>query len=164
MQRNRIDPSGSHSIFFACLGDLTGHVKRAAPTILIAGLGLAFPTYYDLPTNGNLLDAAARILIEARKLQTPADRLILLTHYPTPARFKPNSPHAYPAIAKLLAELENTVGIRPLAIVEGHIHEWFNTTDFHDTPTQSIPIYRPGPAGAILEIDDVTWQLKYHPY
>ena len=78
--------------------------------------------------------------MEARRLQTPADRLVLLTHYPVPAQSKPNSPHAYPVIAQLLAELESTIGLIPIAIIEGHIHEWFNTTDLHQTPTQSIPI------------------------
>jgi hypothetical protein len=83
---------------------------------------------------------------------------------PRPRTIHTQLPHAYTAIATLLAELEATVGLPPLAIVESHVHEWFNTTDFHDTPHQSIPIYRPGPSGAILEIDDDTWQLQYDPY
>ncbi|MCL2646812.1 MAG: metallophosphoesterase [Phycisphaerales bacterium] len=171
------------------VNDITASIQRMGhhyDSLLIVGLGLAFPNYCDLPTNRDLLDVAARIIAETHKLKEDVERratsrlvtpppfsegrFILLTHYPAPARSKPNQPpgYAYPAIAQLLADLTTTFGIRPLAIIEGHIHEWANTTDFHDTPPQSptgpIPIYRPGPIGGILTIDEKTWQLKYDPF
>jgi DNA repair exonuclease SbcCD nuclease subunit len=155
--------------FFSCLNDLTGHVARVGPNILIAGLGLAYPKCSDLPTNSDLLEASARILIEARrlkllKLKPYPDRLLLLSHYPAPARSLPDPHQGYDAIPTLLAQLEAALDLPALAIIEGHIHERFRTTDTLSLPIRSIPIYRPGPAGAILEIDDETWQLHYHPY
>lgn len=146
--------------YFQRANDISGRVVQITQDLLIAGIGWHGRHYYDLPTEEDLAEVCQKIRQAYAKVGAgqagSKHALILLTHYPA---FAPDSAdkqesfQTYACLRELAAELQ------PVAIIQGHVHEWAGLT--HQTPTgnTSILVIHPGPIGGILAISDnhPTW-------
>jgi len=142
--------------FFQHAQDITGMVVRIAPGLLVAGIGWHGDRYYDTPADRDLQPACRPVERIFRRIRQPKDRVILLTHYPAYAPPPDNvSPYAHEVLQQLAAVL------RPVAIIQGHIHNWFGMS--HQVPRGTAPalVVNPGPLGGILSVDTQTGKTTF---
>ncbi len=142
-----LDPGG----FFAGCEDISGRLYRLPSGLWIAGVGFAAPRYYDLPGEGDIEPVCQILARMALREIMPGERVILLTHYPPRLAELPvlaadqsGSQWTYRCVADLVERL------RPIAIVQGHVHEWFGR---QWRRADGSLIFSPGPVGGILSID-----------
>lgn len=137
------DPSG----FFRTARDLSGSIHQLAPGLWVAGIGWAAPLYFDLPGEHEIALQCGGLMRQIRREVGLHDRLLLLTHYPPRLPELPieSVPHewCYDCVANLVEE------VRPIAVVQGHIHEWFGRQWRRDDGTLLVS---PGPTGGILSV------------
>jgi Icc-related predicted phosphoesterase len=149
-----------HHEVFERYNDVTGHIREIAPRLFVAGVGFCRRRYYDLPGETDLQPVCRDVLRSARRLIGTSDRIVLLTHYP--AKF----PAIYPAeegplgwafecVRELIEEL------RPIAVVQGHVHEWFGQTHTVEVSGRQVLLLHPGPLGGILRIDTDSSTASY---
>jgi Icc-related predicted phosphoesterase len=135
--------------------DVTGLVLPLAPRLFVAGIGWHGERYFELPMEADLELVCDAVRRQARRKLMPRDRLVLLTHYP------PRHPEFrevrgdrdgagvwFDCVRRLVDEL------RPLAVVQGHVHRWFRTA--HPVPGSwgaTVLVVNPGPPGAIVTVD-----------
>lgn len=143
------DPLG----LFAPGRDATGQVLPLGSGLWLAGLGWHGRHYSDRPSDAQLreLTGALRRQVEARL--APGDRLLLLTHYPPPPA--PGSPLAWPSspgqyVCEAVGDL--IAATRPLAVVAGHVHEWFGQSERRGPGGETL-LLCPGPQGCLLRLD-----------
>lgn len=146
--------------FFDKAENATGRSKLLAPGLMLIGLGWSGGAYYDLPTESDM----QRICDEARRewlLKSVAgDQYVFLTHYPfwSPNLYEFNSnPEGwmFECIREFIHE------IKPLAIIQGHVHELMGSQLIYSGPDfQSLAVF-PGPEGGILNIDKETSSASF---
>lgn len=133
--------------FFQAADDITGRLRQLAPGLWVAGVGLAPERYYDLPGESDMEPQCSDLLRQARRQVMPSDRLILLTHYPPKL---PELPHGeVPAHWTYLCLAQLVEQLRPVAIVQGHVHDWFGRQ--WRRPDGTL-IVSPGPMGGLLTV------------
>jgi len=142
-----LDPAG----FFEDGRDLTGHVRKVADRLWLAGLGWFGDRPYDTPGESDLEKVCDSVRRQALRQVLPSDRLILLTHYP--ARVPGLFPLAGYAVEGVLDCVRRLVeDLKPVAVVQGHVHEWFGTSATFEYAGGRSLLVNPGPSGAILKM------------
>ncbi|NNM86454.1 MAG: hypothetical protein HKL96_11955 [Phycisphaerales bacterium] len=133
--------------FFQVAEDISGSVRNMARGLWVAGVGFAPEWYCDMPGERDLEPQCRSLLRMASRLVMPGQRVILLTHYPPKLPELPcdklSAGCAYECVADLMEEL------RPIAIVFGHMHEWFGLRWRRANGTLLV---NPGPRGGLLTI------------
>jgi len=138
--------------FFKKSNDVTGSCAEIAPGLMVIGIGWHGGLFYDLPLERDM----QKVCIDAKRaynLKTKlSDQIILLTHYP-------------PWIQTLYAYSKNPEGwmfecvkelvdeIKPMVIVQGHVHELAGTQLVYRGPGFDSLIINPGPQGELLHIE-----------
>ena len=139
---------------FGSGADLTGRVLQVAPRLYVAGIGWHGERYYELPYERDLAPVCESVLRQARRLVMPRDRLVLLTHYP--ARYtqvrtvegdRDGAGVWYDCVRNVVEQL------RPLAVVQGHVHRWARTSFTTVAGDGNVLVLFPGPGGAVLTVD-----------
>lgn len=139
---------------FRAARDVDGLVVPVAPRLFVAGVGWHGQRYYEMPFEADLAKACDSVRRQALRLLSRDDRLILLSHYPP--RFAGTREVVgdadgagvwYDCIRRLVEELH------PLAVVQGHVHKWFQTATTVDVDSRKVLTLSPGPSGAILTVD-----------
>lgn len=132
--------------------DVTGQVRKIAEGLWVAGIGWFGDSPYDVPTENDVAPLCDNIRRDAARSLKPSDRLILLTHYPALLRgLCPLAGYAGGGILdgiRLLIE-----NLKPIAVVQGHVHEWFGMSGVFDYAGGRSLIVNPGPQGALLDLD-----------
>lgn len=147
---------GNHDVspasrWFTHCNDITGQMVPLADSLWLAGIGWTGDRYYDLPAEADLEVECNRIR-RAVHLLPAGHHFILLTHYP------PHLPelaqrHSTPAgwmfrcIRALIDQLH------PIAVVQGHLHEWAGESHTLAWQHCRCLIVNPGRQGATLAID-----------
>jgi len=142
------DPLG----VFSRAQDITGRVVELAPNLLLAGIGWSRQYFFDLPRESDLDAVCEKVRRDLARRASSDAALILLTHYPGsfPELFSNRGVQPtwwYQTIRKFVYERN------PMLVVQGHLHEHFDTSAIIDTGDRSCPIVNPGPRGAKVEID-----------
>ena len=142
--------------------DVSGRIVRVADRLLVAGVGWHGERHFELPLESDLRPVCDAVRRQARRLVMPKARLVLLTHYPPrypDFRTVPNdSPAAgvwFDAVRDLADDL------RPVAVVQGHVHHWFGTSHpvLMDDGTTTL-VVSPGPDGAELAVDVESGEVR----
>ena len=142
-----LDPAG----FFDGGRDLTGHVRKVADHLWLAGIGWFGDRPYDTPGESDLEKICDSVRRQALRQVMPSDRLILLTHYP--AKVPGLFPLAGYAVGGVLDCVRRLVeDLKPVAVVQGHVHEWFGTSATFEYAGGRSLLVNPGPSGAILKM------------
>jgi Icc-related predicted phosphoesterase len=140
--------------------DLTGRLAVLGPGLFLAGVGFTPQTYSDMPSESDLSAVCEQVRRTARELMGPSDRLVLLTHYP--AKFPQfymvqKAGWSFDCVRELIEEL------RPVAAIQGHIHQWFGRRHQLEIAGQRIFLVHPGPHGGVLRIHDPGNGASYVP-
>jgi len=145
--------------FFANGRDVTGQVRKIATGLWVAGVGWFGNNPYDSPGEANLERLCDDIRRQAARSVLPPDRLILLTHYPALARgLFPAAGYAVGGVLDCIRRLIEE--LKPVAVVQGHVHEWFGTSAVLSHSWGSVLIVNPGPQGAVVCVDTQTGQTS----
>ena len=144
----------------AATSDVSGKTVRIAPNLFLAGVGWSGIAYYDLPSEANLQTVCEKVLKSARSQMAPGDRCLLLTHYPAKIpiyKFDGDSDvgFLFNCVAALIEAL------KPLAVIQGHVHGFFYTDAIYKVGEQNILIVNPGPEGGTLTLDPADWKATY---
>jgi Icc-related predicted phosphoesterase len=146
---------------FRSADDVTGRVAKLGDGLYVAGVGWRGELYYELPTESDLRSVCDAVERHSRRLVMPSDRLVLLTHYP------PRLPG--------MREIERDVrdggtwydcvreladAIRPVAIVQGHVHRWSGTSQTVEVAGRPVLVFHPGRHGGALLIDEGTGEAS----
>jgi Icc-related predicted phosphoesterase len=135
--------------------DVTGRVVRLADRLWLAGVGWSGRVYADLPGESDLEPACRSVERMALRLVMPGDALVLLTHYPA------DLPGLFPDVGRRDGVVFDCVHrlidtLRPMAVVQGHVHEWFGLAARCNWPVgRATLILNPGPGAATLTVDAV---------
>lgn len=147
---------------FSRATDLTGRVVQVAPRLYVAGIGWHGERYFELPFEADLRPVCDAVLRQARRLVMPRDRVVVLTHYP--ARYPEVNEVAgdrdgagvwYDCVRQVVEEL------RPLVIVQGHVHRWARTAFCVSVGDRQVLAVFPGPTGAVVTIDTETGAAQH---
>ena len=146
---------------FRKFNNLSGDCLEISPRLWVVGLGWCGDMYYDLPRESDM----AEIVQMARRAWTlkskHGDQAILLTHYgPALPQFQTRGTYAgwlFDCVAKFLEE------IKPLAILQGHIHQLAGQSFIHDAPTYRSFVACLGRTGGVLTIDKGKAYVNFKP-
>ena len=130
--------------------DVGGRIVQVAERLFVTGIGWHGEKYFDTPDESDLEPGCEMILRQARRLVMPRDSLVLLTHYPAllPGIFPTSGGvDAFVCIRRLIEELA------PIAVVQGHAHEWFGLSGYFARASGRTLVLNPGPRGAVLSVD-----------
>lgn len=144
------------SEFFNKFNDMSGRCEELAPGLMLVGIGWAGGEYYDLPTERDMKAVCDEIRRSLLMKGKPGDRIILLSHYPPWSEKlydideRMAAKHAgwlFSAVTELIDE------IKPMVVIQGHVHEFFGNQMVYDGPTCRTLIVSAGPNGGILNVD-----------
>ncbi|HEX8912833.1 MAG TPA: metallophosphoesterase [Humisphaera sp.] len=139
---------------FRSADDVTGRVVKVADGLFVAGVGWHGGWYGELPRESDLRPVCDAVERHVRRIVMPSDRLVLLTHYP------PRLPG--------MREMERDVrdggtwydcvhelaeATSPVAVVQGHIHQWAGTSQTVELGGWAVTIFHPGRSGGTLCVD-----------
>ena len=130
--------------------DVSGRIVQLAERLFVAGIGWHGEKYFDTPGESDVRPVCEMILRQARRLVTPRDSLVLLTHYPPllPGMFPTSGGvDAFVCIRQLIEQLT------PVTVVQGHVHAWFGLSGYWEHAAGKTLVLSPGPPGAILSVD-----------
>ncbi len=146
--------------FFDKAEHLSGRCVQIAPKLNLLGIGWSGGAYYDLPTESNLLKICEEAKREWIMRSMPGDSNIVLTHYPAwrqdlyPAARDPEG-WMFTCVRELIDE------IKPMAVIQGHIHELFGNQFIYNGPDfKSLFVY-PGPNGGTLSLDEENSRAEF---
>lgn len=127
--------------------DQTGAVERLSDNLLLVGIGWSGMLYYELPTERIINDVCVRLQRLIAMKHKEGDRFVVLTHYPPYFEGlydNKQDPEGwmFRSIARLCDD------IKPLAIIQGHVHELFGNAIRRD----GALILCPGPKGMLLDL------------
>lgn len=132
--------------FFHAADDISGRLRKVFPGLWVAGIGFAPKRYYDLPGESDLEPQCRDLSRQALRQVVRGEKLILLTHYPPKLPELPcgevSEGWTYRCVADLVDELQ------PIAVVQGHVHEWFG----RQWRRGNLLIVSPGPRAGILSV------------
>jgi Icc-related predicted phosphoesterase len=149
--RGNHDLADPWNIFPRC-NDMTGTVRQIADRLYVAGIGWTGHVYYELPTEMDLKIICATLLRQTSRMLSDADRLVLLTHYP--ARIRSLFPFGFKSDGLMFDCVRNLIQeLHPIAVVQGHVHQWFGMQGIYEHDGQRSLLVNPGPTGAALEIN-----------
>jgi Icc-related predicted phosphoesterase len=119
--------------------------------LFVAGIGWHGERHYELPGESDLEPVCHDVYRRTIRKTRRTDRLVLLTHYPahTPELFEPSSALAgwtFLCVRKLVEQLQ------PVAVVQGHVHEWFDTSGVLHLGNRNTFFLNPGPHGRTIRI------------
>lgn len=140
------DPYG----FFGAVEDITGRVLAVAEGVWVAGVGCHGQYFFDVPLESDLEAICERVRRELRRKVRLKDRVILVSYYPAMVTNGPS----YQSVKQLAEE------IRPLVVVQGHVHESFGRRTIVDLGGSNSLVIDPGPAGMVLSIDGERWTVE----
>jgi Icc-related predicted phosphoesterase len=134
--------------FFKRASEVTwGQVLPARTGLVVAGIGWHGDRFYDLPLEEHLSKYCARVEDECARLPA-GTRVILLSHYP--ARLRGFLPDQYQGAGMAFDCVRALIEVtRPIAVVQGHVHESFGRTWNH----AGCLVACPGPKGGVLAVD-----------
>lgn len=140
--------------FFATSRDLShGRVERLGDGIAIAGIGWAGQRCHDLPEDTQFYGHWEELEKGLQAAGGPK-AIVLLTHYPPLVAGLFDAPgKAYPSIRRIIDDL------MPLAVVQGHVHEWFGRTG----RLGRTLVASPGPRGGVLSVDAGKKTAEFNP-
>ena len=143
--------------------DISGKVVEVAPRLFVAGIGWSGMICFDIPGEAELETVCKKILLRAKMQMTADDSCILLTHYPawTPKLF-PTQTDKWGRMFDCIRELIDA--LRPLAVIQGHIHQLFMEHAIYRTYAFESMIAFPGPGGAVLYVDLETRKASFAPW
>jgi Icc-related predicted phosphoesterase len=132
--------------------DVTGRIVPIAPGLFVAGVGFAPREFYDLPGETDLKPICRDVLRLARRMIGTSDKVVLLTHYPANlpgvySEHEASEGEAFDCVRELIEELG------PIAVIQGHVHEWFGQTHVVQMSGRPVLLVNPGPLGGVLQID-----------
>lgn len=141
--------------FFDKCKDSSGRCFEAAPGLLVVGLGWCGGMFYDLPGESEMSEVVAEARREYILKSMPSTKTVVLTHYPPwlPSVYDYESNHEgwmFDCIREFVEE------IKPLAVVQGHVHDIFGRQFFYHGPGFDTLIVSPGPSGGALTVDTDT--------
>jgi Icc-related predicted phosphoesterase len=153
---------GNHDLadphrFFARSQDVTSRVVRLADKLLLAGIGWHGERYYELPGESEMERVCTGVLRQMRRVATSSDRIVL-SHYPPRgedvfAVAVPASGWWHGCTRALVVE------IKPIAVVQGHIHELAGRT----AKASGVTFVHPGKQGVILSVNIVDGTVDVVP-
>ncbi len=133
---------------------LDGSIARIAPGLCVAGIGWNGERYFELPLEADLRPICRSVQRQASLKLHSDDKLILLTHYPprfASLRDVPGDCDGggiwYDCVREVVELL------KPVAVVQGHVHKWFQSSHTIPVGEQNVLIVSAGPLGAVLTID-----------
>ena len=138
--------------FFDKINHASGRYIELSPGLGLFGLGWHGGAYYDLPTEYDMHKRCDEAKREWLLKSKSGDQYIVLTHYP-------------PWVAALYPDARNPAGwmfqcirelideIKPMVIIQGHVHELFGKQFVYSGPEFKSLIVAPGPKGGILSIN-----------
>jgi len=147
--------------FFDKAEHVSGRCVQIAPKLNLIGIGWAGGAYYDLPTESNLQQVCEEARREWLLKSMPGDMTVVLTHYPPwrwdlyPGARDPNG-WLFTCVREMVDE------VKPMAVIQGHIHELFGKQFIYrsalDQSTTAGPDFSslfvyPGPKGGTLSLD-----------
>lgn len=146
--------------FFNAAENMTKRCKPIAPHLFLYGLGWHGSAYFDLPTESNMRNVIEEAKREWILRSMPSDKVIILSHYPfwSPTLYSFNSnPEGwmFQCIRELMDE------IKPLAIIQGHVHELMGRQNIYTGPDYETLAVFPGPEGGTLSVDPETSVVKF---
>lgn len=125
---------------------------QIAPGLFVIGIGWAGGVYYDLPMCSDI----QKVIKEAKRQyimkSMPSDKVVILTHYPP---WLPNI-YDYPGSMEgwMFDEIRELADeVKPLAIIQGHVHDIFGLQVVHHGADYDSLVVSPGPVGGTLTID-----------
>ena len=149
---------GNHDVndvagFLPPANDITGAVKRVTEGLWVAGIGWHGSQYDEVPNQNEMDDLC--VTLHQRIVQDVGinDRLIIVTHYPADVPDASNWPAAgegYPAIGHLIA------AVHPIAVIQGHVHEWFGVVRETFIDGYRCLVLHSGPTGMLLYVESET--------
>lgn len=138
------DPEGIHG---EC--GIDGSLVQVAPRLFVAGLGWHGEAFYDLPTESDMKKVCLDLLRKATIQMRKGDHCVLVTHYP--AAIQSVYPCPDGGYEGWLFDCVRDVveNMKPLAVVAGHVHEFFGQgAKWNDTL-----LVHPGWVPGVLTID-----------
>ena len=129
--------------FFAACHDITGSVIEVAG-VRIVGVGWCGMDFADLPGNPELQSVANDCLRIFNRF-SDMKPVVLLMHYPF---LSPDGEIKSVPLRDLVNDL------RPVAVVQGHLHEWAATHYRFDAGKFSSLVLNPSSAGMLLRISE----------
>lgn len=137
--------------------DISGSVVKIVKGLFVVGIGWCGDRYFELPSEHDLVDVCDAVRRRTHSLIKPGDRVVMLTHYP------PRLPGMrdvginvdgggiwFDCIREFAKEL------RAVAVVQGHIHQWFKSAQTWRYTDGQMLVISPGPSGAAVSIDLTT--------
>ena len=139
------DPYG----WFTAVTEIDGRVERLGDDLLLVGVGWHGQAYVEMPGEGDLEMVCERAKRQLRRLATPRDRIVLMTHYPplSPGLFPPRIGARADSASESIARLVNE--LKPILIVQGHEHRWAGLIG----RTNSSLVINPGRKGMVAVVD-----------
>jgi Icc-related predicted phosphoesterase len=149
---------GNHDVadpyrWFERADAIDGRVRRLESGLVIAGIGWHGERYYECPVESDLEPVCDALRRQLFGVGTPADVIVLLTHYPPridglfPMKPGATQTAGYDAVTRLVNE------IRPTLVVQGHEHFWFGQVAKLSYGDRMAIIVNPGPTGMAVAID-----------
>ena len=141
--------------FFERSSEVTwGKVLPAATGLVVAGIGWHGDRFYDLPCEEYLAKYCSRVEGECARLPA-GTRVILLSHYT--ARLPGFVPGEWQGVGMAFDCIRALMeAIRPIAAVQGHVHESFGRCVSH----AGCLLVCPGPKGGVLTVDEGSAQFE----
>ncbi|MCC5829743.1 MAG: metallophosphoesterase [Phycisphaeraceae bacterium] len=143
------------------LRDISGGVHRIAANLLIAGIGWSGERFYELPLEADLDAVCDQVRRHIRRERRADDHVALLTHYPPHANDPwPAAPSALPNRGTFRCVTALVAEIAPVAVVQGHVHDWFGMHRRCEFGGHRSLVINPGPRGCKLLVDAATGQAS----
>lgn len=158
--RGNHDCSYKHE--FIDKSDAGGRCVSVAPKLWVVGVGWAGGAFYDLPEESDLESICVSAQREITRKAMPGDSFIVLAHYP------PLLQGVNPFVGNPTGWISRKVGelvdqIKPIAVVQGHIHGYFGMQDVYVGASFNTMILAPGPRGGVLYVDPEASTARYEP-
>lgn len=126
--------------------DISGSIQKLPCGINLIGIGWSGGEFYDLPRERDIAEQVQQIARLCVAKINDGEHTIIMTHYPAHAMWTMNGSvegWMFDSIRMLIDSL------KPLAVVQGHIHELFGK---HAVYKGSL-LFFPGPTGHYLDLD-----------
>jgi len=125
--------------------DLSEKIVQLADGLHLVGIGWSGSMYYDLPMERTLIPICERLLDQAVAQLKQGDHTIILCHFPPYYSFYGEYYEGF--LFKTMTKMVEA--LRPLAIIQGHLHQLSGQAFTHEGTLLCFP----GPQGMLLEVN-----------